>query len=206
MKSNPMEHTKSTPEQHHQLMTQLHHISPLGDEARQLAKPYFTPHHFKAGASLIAAGDRVREIHFITSGLVHYYYITEEGKAFNKSFAAAGDVASSILSLVSNKPAPFFVDALLDTETFSIPYPTFLALSEQHQEWNRLAIRLLERLAIKKERREADFLLLSATKRYENFLKSYPEIADAIPNYHVASYLGITEVALSRIRKQLGLT
>ena len=67
-------------------------------------------------------------------------------------------------------------------------------------------MRLLEQLAIKKERREADFLLMSATERYEKFLQEYAHIVDSIPNYHIASYLGITEVGLSRIRRQLKLT
>ncbi len=67
-------------------------------------------------------------------------------------------------------------------------------------------MRLLEQLAIKKERREADFLLLSATERYQKFLQDYAYIVNSIANYHIASYLGITEVALSRIRSRLKLT
>jgi len=68
-----------------------------------------------------------------------------------------------------------------------------------------LHLRIFERLIIKKERREADFLLLNAQSRYEKFLDEYSMIESAVQNYHIASYLGITEVTLSRIRKEMGL-
>jgi len=47
---------------------------------------------------------------------------------------------------------------------------------------------------------------MTTTARYEKFLDEYPMIVKIVPNYHIASYLGITEVALSRIRKQMNLT
>ncbi len=52
----------------------------------------------------------------------------------------------------------------------------------------------------------AELLMLSATERYKQFLQNNPDIAAALPNYHIASYLGITDVALSRIRRRMGLT
>lgn len=189
-----------------QLLIGLQNISPLNQATCECVKEFFTYHHFHPGQDIIECGDIVRDIHFVYSGLARYYYLTDEGKEFNKSFAPRGDVISSILSLVTQEPVPFFVNALLETETFSIPYQMFLTFTHEYRDWNHLAISLLEMLAIKKERREADFLLCSPTQRYQNFLKEFPDIEGIIPNYHIASYLGITEVALSRIRKRLGLT
>ncbi|MCH9813668.1 MAG: Crp/Fnr family transcriptional regulator [Epsilonproteobacteria bacterium] len=181
-------------------------ITPLGDEAISLAKTYFIFKSFDERIDIISAGDKVKNICFISSGLVRFYYLTENGKDFNKSFASQGEIISSISSLITDEASPFFVETLLPTECFCISYDDFVLLTESHVEWNRLAMKLLEFLALKKEKREADFLLLSAQKRYEGFLYELAHLEKKIPNYHIASYLGITEVALSRIRKRLGLT
>jgi CRP-like cAMP-binding protein len=62
--------------------------------------------------------------------------------------------------------------------------------------------RFLALLALKKERREASFLLLDAGERYEAFLEDFADLVPRLPQYHIASYLGITPVALSRIRSR----
>jgi CRP-like cAMP-binding protein len=82
----------------------------------------------------------------------------------------------------------------------------FVKLADKYPGWGALARKILERLALKKERREASFLLLSARQRYEEFLLEFGGEAKEIPLKHVAMYLGITDVALSRIRKEMGLT
>ena len=164
----------------------------------------FAERTFAAGENVIEAGDRVREINFVVTGLARYYYLTSEGKEFNKSFARTGQVLSSVSSLVSGAPSPFSIQALEPCECLTISYADLEELCNGYREWEILARRLLEQLAIKKERREADFLLLSASERYTKFLDEFADVADRIPNYHIASYLGITEVALSRIRKRLG--
>jgi CRP-like cAMP-binding protein len=162
--------------------------------------------NYRAGEHVIEAGQSITRIGFMVEGLARYYYVTREGKAFNKSFALPGQPLTSIIALVTGQPSPFYIQALDTCECFFISYKAFTALCDQFREWERLGRHLLEQLAIKKERREADFLLRSPQECYQYFLSEYGEIADRIPNYHIASYLGITEVALSRIRRRLGLT
>lgn len=71
--------------------------------------------------------------------------------------------------------------------------------------WRQLREFLILRLALRKEAREADLLLLSPSERYLLFMKTYPELTEILANYHIASYLGISEVSLSRIRSRLGV-
>ncbi len=161
---------------------------------------------FNESGHLFHAGEIVTNLFFLTAGLVRFYYSDTKGREFNKSFAGPGQVLSSMASLAESTPSPFSVQALAPTTCFLLRYADFLDLATQFPEWSRLRVKLLERLVIKREQREADLLLLSAKERYLKFLREYPELADAVPNYHIASFLGITEVALSRIRGQLGLT
>lgn len=184
----------------------LNRIEPLGHEAWEAAAPRFSARRFRASEHVFEAGDVVCDLHFIISGVARFYYLHPAGKEFNKSFAARGDVLTSISSLASGQPSPFSVQALVACECLTLSHGDLLYLSERYRDWNRLRIRMLEMLAMKKERREADFLLLSAQERYERFVREYAEVAGSMPNYHIASYLGITEQALSRIRRRLGLT
>lgn len=178
----------------------------FSDASWAAAEPLFCTSVFETGEAVFQAGDVVAELHFLLSGIARYYYTTADGREFNKSFVRPGQVLSSVSSLVNATPSPFSVQALDPCKCMTIKYKDLVELSEGHMQWNFLARKLLEQLAIKKERREADFLLLSASERYMNFLEEFADIASLIPNYHIASYLGITEVALSRIRKKLGFT
>jgi CRP-like cAMP-binding protein len=182
----------------------LNNISPISKVNCDIAKPYFKTKTLKQGEHLFYMDDKVEDFYFLIDGLARYYYLTEKGKEFNKSFAEKkGHLLSSISAVSHGTGSPFSVEVLSSFTTLYIPYKKLLELGEKYKEWNDLLLRIYENLVIKKERREADFLLLSARERYEKFLSDYSMIEDAVPNYHIASYLGITDVALSRIRKEM---
>ena len=178
----------------------------LDDAAWNAAEPCFTVRAFRAKAPVIEAGDRVRHLHFVLDGLARYYYLDIEGREHNKSFCGRGQVLSSTSSLITGVPSPFHIQALTPLTCLTIHYRELIALSETYTAWNRLRIRLLEQLVIKKEQREADFLLLSAEERYRKFLEAFAHLEGQLANRHIASYIGVTDVGLSRIRRRLGLT
>ena len=84
-----------------------------------------------------------------------------------------------------------------------LPNQLLYKLYERHACWERLGRKNAENLALVKESREKELLLDSLEIRYRRFLKEFPGLADRIPQYHIASYLGVTDVALSRIRKKI---
>jgi len=188
------------------LRTSLGNLQALSEDSWASACPLFSYQTFSSGECIIEAGQAVNDLYFLSSGLARFYYLHPKGKEFNKSFAAANNVVSNITSLTTGQASAFYVQALANCECLCLSYKSLLLLAEQHKDWNALTLRLLEQLAIKKEAREADFLLLTATERYEKFLRECAPIVEQIPNYHIASYLGISEVALSRIRNRLRLT
>ena len=65
--------------------------------------------------------------------------------------------------------------------------------------WDRIGRVLAEQMAVRKEARERELLLDSAFERYQRFAERYPELVDWIPQRHIASYIGVTEQALSRL-------
>ncbi|MCW8127480.1 Crp/Fnr family transcriptional regulator [Microbulbifer halophilus] len=192
--------------QQERLRMLLSRIVTIPDPAWEAARPLFVSRPFGAAAHLVEAGVSTETLFFLTEGLVRFYYLDAQGREYNKSFAGEGLVVTSVSSLVTGTPSPFFIQALLPVRSLAMGYRDYLGLAESFPAWRQLQLRLLEQLVIKKERREADFLRLPAAERYRQFLREHAAIADAIPNYHIASYLGITEVALSRIRRRLKLT
>lgn len=182
----------------------LNNKSPLSIESWNKSKVYFKTKTLKQGEHLFLMEDKVEDFYFLIHGLARYYYLTIDGKEFNKSFAEKqGHLLSSISSVSYGIGSPFSVELLSDFTTLYIGYKDLLQLGKENAQWNDLLLRIYEDLIIKKEKREADFLLLDARGRYEKFLEDYSMIEDVVPNYHIASYLGITSVALSRIRKEM---
>lgn len=191
-------------EQFNILYPVLNSISPISEETWGKGKIYFKTKTLKQGEHLFYMEDKVENFYFLISGLARYYYLTIDGKEFNKSFAEKkGHLLSSISSVSQATGSPFSVEVLSEFTTLYLPYKKLLELGEEYKQWNDLLLRIYENLVIKKEKREADFLLLSARERYEKFLKDYSKIENAVANYHIASYLGITDVTLSRIRKEM---
>jgi CRP-like cAMP-binding protein len=160
---------------------------------------------FEKNDFLIRASDVAQNFYFITEGLVRLFYSTEDGKEFNKGFAMENGYAGSFHSLVLQAPCGFYVQALERTNTLILPNQLLRELYKRHTCWERLGRRNAENLAIVKEAREKELLLDSLETRYRRFLSEYPGLADRIPQYHIASYLGVTNVGLSRIRKNINL-
>jgi CRP-like cAMP-binding protein len=89
------------------------------------------------------------------------------------------------------------------TELVGWPYQLRLDLYASDMEWQKLGRRIAELLYIRKEQRELSFLLLDAPARYQRFCAQFGQQADRIPQYYIASYLGIRPQSLSRLRKTL---
>ena len=157
----------------------------------------------KKNDHLLEQGNRSKEFFFISKGLLRFYYTTEEGKEFNKSFHKEHDFIGSLLTLKRDIPSTFSIQALEDCELFVVNYNDLSNLYEDHPCWDRVGRIMAEEMAIRKELREKEFLLESAETRYESFRRDFNDLNERINLGHIASYLGITQVQLSRIRKNI---
>ena len=158
---------------------------------------------FAPKTCLVRAGQIPAEFGFIIRGLFRYVYLSEEGTEYTKVFMPEGSFVSSYSAMVSSSPSHFSVEALEPSTVMVIPYERWQVLRKQNPEWNLLLLNLLEKGYAAKERREREFLLYDAERRYRSFLEKYPTLEQRVKQRMIASYLGITPVALSRIRKKL---
>ncbi len=172
------------------------------DEWRRFVKN-LSARTFEKNDYLVHAGDVTQNFYFITRGLVRFFYSTRDGKEFNKHYAMENGFAGSLHSLVRHAPCGFFIQALEKTAVIVLPHDVMHTFYDRHPCWERLGRKNAEQMFLFKEAREKELLLDSLEVRYQRFLKDFPGLADRIAQYHIASYLGVTDVALSRIRKKI---
>lgn len=172
-------------------------------EAKDALRSIFVEAEVAKGSDFIREGEVAKQIAFIEEGLLRSYYISPHGLERNKHFFEAGSFVAPLTSLVTQQPSPVYIGALEDSKVLVASYDALERLYMKHLELNILGRKLVEFGWITKERRETQLIMLDATQRYRAFLAEYPGLDQRIPQYHIASYLGITPVQLSRIRSQM---
>lgn len=159
--------------------------------------------HIKKGEHFVRAGEIPNRIAFNMQGLFRYYYVDKKGNNFTKGFITEGGTVTAYSSMIQNRESYFSIEAMEDSTVASIQFDDWKKLLNKHECWKSFLIYYLEIGYCKKENREREFLLLDAEERYKEFLKNYPTLDKRIKQHYIASYLGITPVALSRIRKKM---
>ena len=156
----------------------------------------------KAGTQLIKLGEVPTKAYMIMSGIIRCYLITESGKEFNKSFYLPVNVVGPLTALINNTPSIFVFESLIDSEVYEVDYLKLKSLCEKRIEVNILYSKVLESVYVRYESRLVELISMEAKDRYLELKKKIPNVDELIPQYHIASYLGITPVQLSRIRKK----
>lgn len=161
------------------------------------------PRALEPGACFCRLGQPHHELAFIKSGIVRYFVTLPDGEEATKDFSMAGSFALSFGSAAARRAAQVGIAAVVPTELIVWPYERLLDLYESDPEWQKLGRRIAEMLYVRKEQRELSFLLMDAPARYRQFCEQFGPLADQIPQYHIASYLGIRPQSLSRLRRKL---
>ncbi len=183
-----------------QLLAVINKLCNLSNTTLDAFQSVFIDKEIAKGECFITEGDYGYSFAFIKSGLLRSYYISPKGEEYNKHFFLADNFVAPLTSLVLHEPSPVYIGALESTKIMVANYKDLEKLYNAHLELNILGRKLVEFAWIEKERRETQLIMLEAKDRYKAFLKEYPGLEQRIPQYHVASYLGITPVQLSRIR------
>jgi CRP-like cAMP-binding protein len=163
-----------------------------------------TPKHFSKHEVFVRQGEVCGQLLFIHRGLLRYAFLTENDE-HTKDFAVdtSNPFCTAFTSLMTNTASQISIEALEDTQAscWSIDY--LQGLWDGSLPWQTWARRMAQGMYIRKEQREITFLRDSAVERYRRFLHEFPEVVERVPQHYVASYLGITPEALSRLRRNL---
>tara|TARA_B100000780_G_scaffold17911_1_gene11696 strand:- start:224 stop:787 length:564 start_codon:yes stop_codon:yes gene_type:complete len=154
------------------------------------------------GNFLIKEGEYCNYVGFIDEGLLSYYYLVD-GRKFIRGFFFATDFISSYTSFLSNEKSQAYIQALENTSMILIHKDKLSQLYQKNSIFLQLGRLLTEHLYILISEKYEDLLLKSAEERYLNLIENKPNVIQSIPQYMIASWLGITPEGLSRIRKRL---
>ena len=157
---------------------------------------------FARNSFLLRHGDKWNKLFFIHSGILRMFYTDLEGRDFNKAFFAEGNCIWPVAPMDRNEGILFNIGTIPKTVLLECEFEPLQTLLKQENKWEPFALPFAERLVETKFKREHNFLLKSAAERYAILKADYPHLIDRIPDYHLASYLGITNVSLSRIKKE----
>ena len=157
----------------------------------------------KKGEILLNAGDLKSESYFINSGLLRYFSIDEKGKEHIIQFAPENWMLSDRDTFVFNEPSVFYIEAIEDTEVVVVKKDFFSAIQNIVPEILQLNILMLHNSIRFMQKRINMLLSATAEERYLDFIKLYPNLTLRVPQWMIASYLGVTPESLSRVRKDL---
>ncbi len=157
----------------------------------------------RKGDFLLKEGEICTLVFFVEKGLLRFYGLNEDGKENILQFASENWLVSDRGSVYFNEPSHFFIDAIEDAVVVPIDNDFMDLISGISPNFRKCNERLLHNHIRHLNRRIALLLGASAEKRYLHFIKLYPDVMLRVPQWMVASYLGITPESLSRVRRGL---
>ena len=159
----------------------------------------------RRGDAVLRPGNAWRSACWVERGGLRLYYVDAQGAESNKSFHLDDALIWPITPGLRAAPVSFHVDALEPATVWWLDMDALEAAVAALDSWTRLRLHTLAMLLEDKMRRERAFLQEDARQRYEALLREQPGWARRIPLRHLASYLGMTDVSLSRLRARMGL-
>jgi len=162
-------------------------------EVKRLAKNEF----------FLKEGQICNYIGFVNKGVLIYCKNKHNGDEITTDFAFEGDWVTANQSRLNNSPSLINIKAIEKAELMVVSQQNLNDLYIKIPKIERLGRILMEQAYLKTVGQSINLQLLTASERYENLLRNYPEIFQKVQLYHIANYLGIAPKSLSRIRKEL---
>ncbi|WP_268035890.1 Crp/Fnr family transcriptional regulator [Algoriphagus sp. PAP.12] len=152
---------------------------------------------------LLKSQEYCKHIFFVEDGLLRQFSIDEKGKEHILHFAPEGWFVTDRESVFFNQPSQFNIQALEDTRVAVLDDAFFKILEEKMPSFRDFNHRMIHSYIRSLQNRIMMLLSNTAEDRYLKFIKKYPDIPLRVPQWMIASYLGITPESLSRVRKEL---
>jgi CRP-like cAMP-binding protein len=174
----------------------------LPEEKLQALLNIFHRQIFYKDVVLVNQGDRWNKVYFVERGIVRLFFNTPDGREFNKNFFTEGNFFWPATPATRLHPSLFSITTLEMSYIWVADFVLFQKQLMTIQRWEAFALPFAETLADQKINREYEFLMFDAEARYLSLLQQDPQLVRRVPDYHLASYLGMTNVTLSRVKRR----
>lgn len=185
------------------LREHVSHLVPLTPDEFPLCTALMIPKRVRKGAYLLQEGEVSKYLAFVTKGCLRSYGIDKKGGEHIVQFALEGWWITDLYSFLTGKPGVYFIDALEESDVLLIDSASYEKLCTTVPKFERYFRILLQNNYVATHRRLLASIGLSAEERYLQMLDEHPTIIQRVAQRHIASYLGITPEALSRIRNRI---
>ena len=185
------------------LLNYINRYVSLTLEEENLLLTYINYRKYLKGQYIVQQGDICKYECFVLSGCTKTFFMDEDGQEHIIMFSIEDWWASDMGSFITQTPADFNIQCLEDTELVMFPYETTETIYTEIPKLERFFRLIIEKAFVASQKRIVRNFSLTAKEQYLYFKEQYPEIEKRIPQYMIASYLGITKEFLSKIKSQL---
>jgi CRP-like cAMP-binding protein len=168
----------------------------------EITKSCYVPHVVKANQYFLKEGEISNELGFVTRGLLRSYIYDDMANEITQEFFSEGTLIISFESFNNRVPSKESIKAIEDSELMTISYEVQNQLYEKLPVWKQICKDFSDMKSQEQIERTRQFQILSATNRYRQFCENNSQILQRATLGHIASYLGIDNATLSRIRKK----
>jgi len=185
-----------------ELINKIKNSIPLSAKAEEYLYSISKEKKIPKGEILIRQGQVVKKTFFVKDGCLRSYCVDKNGKEHTLQFAIKDWWISDFIAIFNNELATLTVECITESNIIEFNAKELEGIHSLFPEFEIFQRKNLERHVVSLHKRILNQLQLTAQERYDLFLKQYPDIEQFTPNYHIASYLGITQQSLSRIRAE----
>ncbi|CAM1365353.1 Crp/Fnr family transcriptional regulator [Tenacibaculum xiamenense] len=164
---------------------------------------YLKPKTISKKSFLLKAGRYCKSRYFITKGCVRLFYIDNKGNEQIIHFAIDNWWTTDYESLINNKPSTLNIQAIEDTELLELPQETFDDLCKKVPKIERLFRKIMEKTYIATQKRIEYIYSLKGEEQFRLFISKNPEFSRRVPQYMIASYLGMSPEFVSKVRAKI---
>ncbi|MEQ1797917.1 MAG: Crp/Fnr family transcriptional regulator [Lacibacter sp.] len=186
---------------HHNLIQTLNYIVTLNPNEIEFLKTAFKEFQIKKGDYFLKAGELNNKLGFINKGLIRYFVYKNEEES-TLEFSKEGEFVAEYQSLVQKSQSIQCVQAIEDTTMLVMTSDDLQILYSNFRNGDKIGRMVIEHRFNVLVNQLMSIYMHNPDQRYLHFINTYPELVQRVPQYHIASYVGVKPQSLSRIRKR----
>lgn len=181
----------------------IQNFGELSDQEISAGLTYFRPRSIKKNEVLIEAGSTCDWIAFVHSGILRNYYVSSKGEEVTYCLTFPNKFITAYSSFLSGEPTFENIHAITDAEALFIKKHHYQELIDSSKSWLKFSKIFAEQSYLLMENRLLALQMESAENRYRELITHEPQFVQHVPLKYLASYLGVTQRHLSRLRKNI---
>ena len=187
---------------HSILIEHIRKFVDLSESEVQILQTYIKPHSFRKKEFLLSNGQVCKSLYFVEKGCLRMYFLNAKAAEQITQFALDGWWLTDFFSFMDNKPSEYFIQTIEPSQVVSIDKNIFENILKDLPQLERYFRIIMQKNLAASQLRTKYLLEMSKEEFYHHFSTSFPEFIQRVPQYMVASYLGLTPEYVSELRKK----